>query len=152
MSVNGRAYFIYGQAAVSSPTKSLLSLTGGTTIRPSIYDFYLGSSATPADNALLWKMQRTTAAGTSTAFTPVALEPADPAAIATAGYAHSAEPTYTANSYLFWLALNQRATHRAILDPSRPLGIPATANNGIGLFVVHSSFTGNADATAYYYE
>lgn len=152
MAINGRAYFIYGEAAVASPTKSLVSLSSTSAIRPCIYDFYLGSSATPADNALLWKIQRHTAPGTNTAFTPIALDSADPAATATSGYAHSVEPTYTANAFLFWLALNQRASHRAVLDPNRPLTMPATGSNGASMFAVHSSFTGNIDVTIYYYE
>ncbi len=148
----GRRYFAGGQAAVASPTKTLLTLTSTTAIRPSIFDLYLGSSATPADNAILWKMQRSTAAGTSTVFTAIAIDPGDPAATATVGTAHSVEPTYTSNALLFWLALNQRATHRAILDPNGPLVAPATANNGIGLYPIHASFTGNVDATVYFFE
>src|SRR5260370_8838504 len=123
MAVNGRAYFIEGEAAVASPTKTLLILTSTTAIRPCIYDFYLGSSATPADNALLWKWQRSTAAGTSTAFTPVAIDNGDPSATATSAFAHSAEPTYTANAFLFWVALNHRATHPPTLPPHLPLTI-----------------------------
>lgn len=153
MSVNGRAYMIYGSAAVTSPARSLTTLASTTAIRPSIYDFYLGSSATPADNALLWKAQRFTAPGTNTAFTPVALDSGDPAATAVAGFANGAtDATYTANGFLFWLALNQRATHRAILDPNRPMSAPAIGSNGIGFFVVHSSFTGACDMTEFYYE
>lgn len=152
MASPGRRYFTYGQAAVASPTKSLVGITSTTAIRPGVYDLYLGSSATPADNAILWKVQRHTAAGTNTAFTPVALDPGDPAATASSGYAHSVEPTYTANSFLLWLALNQRATHRAILDPNAPLLLPATANNGATLFAVHASFTGNVDSTVYFFE
>lgn len=152
MSSPGKRYFTYGQAAVASPTATLVGITSATTVRPGIYDIYIGSSATPADNALLWKMQRHTAAGTSTAFTPVAIDPSSPAALSSSGYAHSAEPTYTASAFLLWLALNQRATHRAILDPNAPLVLPATANNGASLFAVHASFTGNVDSTIYYFE
>jgi hypothetical protein len=101
---------------------------------------------------LLWKLQRATALGTTTPFTPIALDSADPAAIATFGTAASAEPTYTASAFLFWLALNQRATHRAILDPMGPLCVPASANNGIGVLDIHATFTGNADCTVYYFE
>jgi len=152
MAVNGRGYMIYGTAAVASPTKSLLSLSSTAAIRPSIYDFYLGSSATPADNALLWKCQRHIGPGTNSPFAAVALDSADPAATATAGYAHSVEPNYVTNAFLFWIALNQRATHRAILDPNRPLTMPAVGSSGASYFVVHSSFTGTVDMTAYYYE
>lgn len=148
----GRRYEIDGQAAVASPTKTLLGLTGGTAIRPGIYDLYVGSSATPADNAILWYIQRSTAAGTSTATTPTPLDSGDPAATATAGYAHSAEPTYTSGKILFHLALNQRATHRAILDPNGALLVPATGSNGLGLYPVHASFTGNVDATIFFFE
>ena len=147
-----RCYSIDGQRAVSSPTKSLLGLTGATTIRPNVYDLYLGSSATPADNAILWYIQRYTAAGTSTAVTPSALDPADPAATSTAGQNHTVEPTYTAGAILFHLALNQRASVRAALDPMAPMVVPATANNGLGLYPVHASFTGNVDSTIYFAE
>ena len=147
-----RCYSVDGQRAVASPTKTLLGITATTAIRPNVFDMYLGSSATPADNALLWYIQRSTAAGTSTAVTPQALDPADPAATATAGQNHTVEPTYTASAILFHLALNQRATVRAALDPSAPIVAPATANNGLGLYPVHSSFTSNVDATLYYAE
>lgn len=147
-----RAYAFDAQAAVASPTKTLASLTGGTAIRPWIYDMWLGSSATPGDNALLWYIQRTTAAGTSTSITPPPIDPGDPACTSTAGYAHSAEPTYTSGKILFHLALNQRATHRAQFDPDGPLMIPATANNGLGLYPVNASFTNNVDATIHFAE
>ena len=112
----------------------------------------LGSSATPADNAIQWFLQRYTAAGTSTAVTPTALDPGDPAATSTAGQNHSVEPTYTASLILFHLALNQRATHRWIADPNGPIVIPATANNGVGLYPVNAAFTGNVDAAIMFEE
>jgi hypothetical protein len=151
MASPGRRYSIDGQRAVSA-AKTLLGLTGGTTIRPGIYDLFIGSSATPADNALLWYFQRSTAAGTSTAVTPSAIDSADPVAIATAGQNHSGEPTYTAGAILFHHALNQRASHRANIDPMAPLMVPATGSNGIGLYPSHASFTGNVDATIWYFE
>lgn len=148
----GRQYAIKWQNAVASPSKTAAILTSTTAIRPEIYELLLGSSATPADNALLWTMQRSTAAGTSTAYTPVALDPGDPACTATAGVTCTVEPTYTANAFLFNHALNQRASFRWISDPQGPLKLPATANNGAGLFVTHSSFTGNCDGTLYFRE
>jgi hypothetical protein len=148
----GRRYSIDGQRAVASPTKTLLGLTGGTTVRPFVYDMLFGSSAAPADNAILWYVQRYTAAGTSTAVTPTAIDPADPAASSTSGQNHTVEPTYTAGAILFHLALNQRASHRWIADPNGPLTIPASANNGLGLYPVHASFTGNVDAVIHFAE
>src|SRR3989337_2729161 len=107
----GRRYAIDGQDTNTAGT-SILGLTSAATIRPSIYDLICGSDATPADNAAEYVLQRNTAAGTSTAFTPVALDPADPASLAAAGQNHSAEPTYTAAALLLNWAQNQRATFR----------------------------------------
>jgi len=148
-----RRYSVDGQRAVaSSAPQTLLGTTGTTAIRLCWYDILLGVSGSPADNAILWYVQRSTAAGTSTAVTPQALDPGDPAATASAGKNHSADPTYTANAILFHLALNQRASHRWVAAPGGELKVPATANNGLGLYPVHASFTGNADATVHFEE
>ena len=147
-----RAYSADGTRAVASPTKTALTVTGATTIRPYIFDGFIGSSATPADNALQWFMQRFTAAGTSSADTPSALDPGDPAATSTVGVNHTVEPTYTAGAILLHMALNQRAQQRLQLDPDAPLVIPATANNGIGLYPVHATFTGTVDFCVYFGE
>lgn len=145
-----RNYSISGARAVASPTKTLLGLTGGTTIRPQLFDLIVGSTATPADNALEFILQRYTAAGTSTAVTPEPLDPADPAAIATAGVNHTVEPTYTAGKILMDLAMNQRATQRWVPAPGREIKAPATAANGLGLQPVHSSFTGSVTGTIHF--
>lgn len=147
-----RRYTIDGAQAVASPDDTLLTLTGGTTIRPGIYDGWFGSSATPADNSLVWYMNRSTAAGTATAVTPQAIDPGDPAATAAGGENHTAEPTYTSDAVMLRLPLNQRASHKLNLDPNSPIKIPASANNGIGLFVTHSSFTGATEATLWFFE
>jgi hypothetical protein len=149
---NPRAYSVDAQNAVASPTKSLLVITSATTVRPEIYDIIIGASATPGDVAIVWYFQRCTAAGTSTAYTPAVLDPADPVSLATAGTICTAEPTYTAAKINWHVALNQRATHRWIADPRGPLKMPATASNGFGCYPVHASFTGNVDATVFYNE
>jgi hypothetical protein len=144
-----------GAAPVSSPTKTLLTIaSGGANLkRAFLYDIFISSDAAPVDVAILWKAQRFTAPGNLSAFTPVPLDPADTAADCVAAVGGSTvEPTYTGGAVLWWVALNQRATHRAILDPNGPLVVPAIASNGIGLYAVHSTFTGNVDATVYYFE
>jgi hypothetical protein len=152
MSNAGRRYVVFGTQNVASAADSTVGITGGTTIRPWIYDFTMGCSDTPADNALVWAWQRYTAAGTATAYTPGALDTGDPASTASAGTNHTAEPTYTAGAVVFYLPLNQRASHRVILDPNAPWVVPATANNGFGQYVSHSSFTGAVDCTVYFGE
>ena len=153
MAAPGRNYFVTAEYAVASPSKTMLTIISATTVRPGIYDIFLGSSASPADNALLWTLQRFTAAGTAIAsVAPQALDPGDPSSQATSGQQLSAEPTYTASALLFRVALNQRATHRAVLDPRGPILMPATAANGAGLLAANSTFTGNADAMMYFFE
>src|SRR5947207_1404446 len=95
-----RAYTIEAQMAVASPTKTIITLTSTTAVRPWIYDAWFGSSASPADNAILWYFQRFTAAGTSTAYTPSAVDPGDPACTSIGGTNCTVEPTYTAGKLL----------------------------------------------------
>ena len=147
-----RRYSIDGAQAVASATDSVLGLTSATTIRPEIYDFIFGSSASPADNAVQWLLQRYTAAGTATAVTPQPLDPADPAALAAAGENHTAEPTYTSNEILLNIVSNQRSTQRWVAAPGGNLKCPATAANGIGVQPVHSSFTGSVETTIHFVE
>ena len=91
----GRRYSGYGTDTNTASTTQV-ELRSATTIRPRIYDFLIGSAATPADNAGEYVFRRTTTAGTAgSTFTAIALDPGDPASLATFPVAHSAEPTYT---------------------------------------------------------
>lgn len=120
----------------ASTTASLGSLTAEATTlarRALVYDLIFGSEATPADAAILWTVQRCTAAGTSTAVTPQKLNPADSVATAEAGENHTIEPTYTASEILLNVPLNQRATFRWVAAPGGELVIPATDENGVGI-------------------
>jgi hypothetical protein len=117
----------------ASATLAVGSLTAAAANmrRAKIYDFILGSEATPADNAFLWSIQRCTTAGTAgTNPTPLALDPGDSlASTIVAGQAHSVTPT--GSTELMAVALNQRATFRWVAAPGGELMIPATASNGI---------------------
>lgn len=148
----GRRYSVDGEQNVASPDDSCLGITTTTAIRPIIYDILIGSSATPADNALQWYLQRHTANGTNTAVTPQALDPGDPAATATGQENHTVEPTFTANAILFRLSLNQRASHRWVADPDGGLQCNATASNGITSYPNHASATVLTENTFHYQE
>jgi hypothetical protein len=119
----------------ASTSASVGSMTSDATRprRARVYDILLGSEASPADNAFLWRFRRCTAAGTSTGVTPRNLDPADATTEFDAGQNHTVEPTYTAGSELLEVALNQRATFRWVAAPGGELVIPATASNGIGV-------------------
>lgn len=142
----GRRYSTDGnQNAAASVT--ILGLTSATTIRPKIYEIVFGSGATPADQAFNMQVNRFTAAGTSTAVTPKALDPGDPASLAAGGENHTAEPTYTADAVLLSFSINQQATFRWVCPPEEGLVSPATAANGLGLlFVVVSGGTALCEA------
>lgn len=128
----GRDYSVAGNATnTQSSTLPLVGISGGTTVRPRLYEFTFGSSGSPADNAASFLIQRATTVGHSTAFTPVALDSGDPAAISSAGITYDTGPTLTANAYLYEFGLNQRATFRWIAAPGSEFVVPATAANGI---------------------
>lgn len=130
-----RRYSGYGTDTNTASTTQV-ELRSATTIRPNIFDIVISSNATPADNSGEYALRRTTTAGTAgSTFTPVALDPGDPASLATFNVNHSAEPTYTANSDLLHFATNQRATFRWVAAPEGEIVLPAAAN-GAGLLAV----------------
>lgn len=147
----GRRYSIDGQDTNTAAT-TILELRSTTAIRPAIYDLISGSDATPADNAAEYNLQRTTTAGTSTAVTPQALDSGDPAATATAGEAHSAEPTFTANAILLNYMHNQRATFRWVAAPDGEIVLPAAANGAAVLSVTVAGSAVNTGVTIHYLE
>lgn len=125
----------------ASTTASLGSITADAT-RPRryrLYDLILGSEASPADAAFLYRVRRCTTAGTLTSVTPKNLDPADATTELDAGQNHTVEPTYTASSELLEVALNQRATFRWVASPGGELVCPATASNGMGIETPTSS-------------
>ena len=148
-------YAITGsQATVSGSYKTVLDLfaTTGALRRGKVYDVLIGTNGTPADNYLQWDISRMTADGTGTAVTPVALDPADVAALATAKNNYSAEPTITAGSSLFNVGVNQRASYRWVAAPGSELLFPATANNGLALRALSGGYTGSATGDLMYEE
>jgi hypothetical protein len=146
--MRGRRYAVNGDQNIASGTVSLLGITGGTAVEPSIYFMSIGCQDTPADNAIEWYI----AAGTATAVTPQNLGPSTVASTTAAGKNHTAEPTYTSNAILWRMGLNQRASHTICFDPEGGLSVPATANNGLGLYPVHASATPNCNGTFHFME
>ena len=98
--------------------------------RQKLYDLFLGSEATPADNAFLWVVDKVTAPGleAGSTVTPTALDPADAAALADVLENLTTNPTVGAR-YIS-IPLNQRATFRWVAAPGSELIAPASADNG----------------------
>lgn len=151
----GEKYVGHGTAAVGT-NKTILNLFNGVatpTGRGRIYDILIGCGATPADQATIFYVGRTTAVGTEgSGFTPNNLDPSGPAGEYDFGVAHSVEPTYTANKELLRVELNQRATFRWVAAPGGELILPATQNAGAGLKSSSGTGTASHGATIYFEE
>lgn len=139
--MRGRRYSVIGNQNIASPDDTILGITATTAVEPALTYISIGSADTPGDVAVLWSIGRYTAAGTATSWTPVNLGPGTTASTTTAGYNHTVEPTYTSNAILWYIALNQRATHSLVLDPEGGIAAPATNSNGLGLYMTHASST-----------
>lgn len=127
-------YAVYMHRTASTTASVGTVVADATTPRRfELYDLILGSEAAAADNPFLYLLQRCTAAGTSTAVTPIPLDPADAAAKTNAGENHTVEPTYTAGQILLRIGLNQRATFRWVASEGGRLVAPASSGNGIGV-------------------
>jgi hypothetical protein len=123
-----------------STTLPIISLYGGTTVRPKLREVHLFNTTT---TAVFLKLVRVTTTGTQgTALTEMPLIPEDPAAVATAHNTHSVAPTITTGD--IWRGALGAAVGSGVIItfPEPGLGIPATANNGLA--VVVSTGTGQA--------
>jgi hypothetical protein len=117
-----------GTASVKSIVNARAAASASA--RGRVYDYMVGSPATPADNAFDHTLVRSSTAGTGASNTPSPLDVAD---LAATGFL--ASDTYTADPTLGVLLLrvpvNQRGTYRWAAQPGGELVWPVTANNGI---------------------
>lgn len=148
-----RRYAADGQAAAGTNLTIAAVTALGTTTRARIYDFVVGSDATPADVATEFNLIRGTVGGTpTTQVTPRALDPGDPASLMILEVGTFTGQTKTANSSLMNVALNQRATYRWVAVPDGELVIPAATDNWIGLESIASGGTPNTNVTFHWQE
>ena len=141
-------------------TLTLINLTGGTTIRANIYDFMIGSDATPADFAGEFVICRSTSTGTiDGGGATLAENPLDPLTVAATaaglGGTFGTPPTVggpPVTTPLLMLGLNQRATFRWVAAPGSELITAATASNGIAVHSVGHGGTPNMNLTLYWFE
>jgi len=130
------------------------------TRRTKTYDINIGPGGAPAstDTFINWFMFRTTGAtaGTNTAVTPQAIDPADAAAVSTAAQNYTAEGTVLGTTAIWSELLNQRAPYRwqTYLGSGAEITTPATASNGWMLQAQGgaSGYTGSAGGVVYFQE
>jgi len=142
-----RKYSGSGVAAAGLNLTIVQASQTGATVRTRIYDIIVGSDSSPADQATKFALQRGTVAGTGSSFTPVALDPADPASLVTFQQGTFTGQTLTANAYTLFFAVNQRATFRWVAAPDSELVLPATTAALIALQSLSSTGTPNIDST-----
>lgn len=146
----GKRYSSSASAASMAAAKTIQQTVGITTTRFQVYDLLVSAGGVaPADNAAEYQLKRLTAGGTCTSFTPVAIDPADPATLLTlttagCGFSNSGEPTYTAGAIMLDVGVNMRATFRWVARERSEIIAPASTN-GLGMFVaaVNSAFAAN---------
>jgi hypothetical protein len=141
--------------AMTTTYKTVLSIysSSGTAVkRGKVYDVLVGVDGTPADNAMRWDISRQTAAGTATSVTPLPLDPADTACLSVSTANSTAEPTITANSSVFNVAVNQRASFRWVAAPGSELVYPATNLAGFALRANSPAYTGTVTGDMYFQE
>jgi hypothetical protein len=149
-----RRYNVSGTiGTMSSSYKSALSVIATAAVRPTIYDFSVGTSGTPADNSTQWEVIRMSGTvGTSTATTPNPLDSGDPASTATAAQNYTAEQGTPGVIVFGPLDLNMRATYRWVAAPGGELIAPPTAANSLNIRSLSSAYTGVSDSHCHYFE
>lgn len=122
------------QTAAAKTAQTIVSTANG---RPRLIEYKLSNvGAVTVDSQFEVQLKRFTAAGTTTAVTPVTTDPTDPAAtLMTFGSNASAEPTYSGNP-IDDQGVNPRGLYRwTAYDPRAEIILPATAANGVGFLV-----------------
>ena len=114
--------------------RTVLVIIATATIRPRVKRITgKNVGAVTLDSQIEVLVSRITTAGTTTAVTPAATDPNDPASVLIAGSNASAEPTYTANTLQVSLIFNPRGQDVwQAYDPAAEIILPAVAANGIG--------------------
>lgn len=131
----------------------ITAATGATTLRRAwVYDVMFGADGTPADNVLVYKIDRQTSTGTRTAIVPPPLDFGDAAALIVVGVATTIEPIVTATTQLIEIGVNQRASYRWVAAPGGELIVPATNVAGLGFRSKSPAYTGTVTVAINFWE
>ena len=80
------------------------------------------------------------------------VDPADATSVTTTTVNSSSPGTITANSNVFYLGINQRASYRWVAAPGGELVSPATSSAGFQIRTRSGGYTGTATATIHFQE
>ena len=134
------------QQAITTTNKTQVQIWSATATlcRGRAVALQMGPDGAPnaTDCQIVYQVQRATADGTSTAFTPTPLNPADVASRMVAHNAYTVEGTYTLD--IFSRSLNQRTSQQwAAQDTDAMLTWPATNLNGLALLALSPTYASN---------
>ena len=126
-------YTVSALTSAGSTTLPIISLYGGTTVRPRLRELHLFNTTA---TAVSLKLVRVTTTGTQgTGLTEMPTVPEDPAAIATAFNTHTVAPTITSGDLLRVALAGAIGSGVIYTFPDQGIVIPATANNGLAVVV-----------------
>ena len=131
-------YSVQGLSESGTGPKTAFNVIGSTAIRPMIRQIDIGFRTNPnaTDQQVRVAIGNTTAVGTAgSSPTPKPQDPADVAAVSTAGITHSAEPTY-GSTFFIDTDMNQRASKTWVWEEGREPTCAATASNGVAAKMV----------------
>ena len=148
----GARYAMPGLQTPNTTTfKTMLEMLGGTALRFRFYDFLMGASGSPADNALVYGLRRITASGTGSTVVAEALDPADVTARVICEENATIEPTF-AGLNLIEIPMNLRASYRWVAAPGSEVVVAAVANEGLAATSLSSAYTGQTECTCFWEE
>ena len=128
-----------GHSTPGGTALPIINLTGGANFVFSLFDVTVGTVSSPADQQIDLEIGRTSSVGTGgttlteNAFRQITASPSVVPQAAAVGGTFTAAPTYTANSGMVWLPLNQRASNRWVTDPKYGIVSLAVAGAGVEL-------------------
>lgn len=153
------SYALGGATTITSAyTGAAVSWCPATTRRHKWYEFILGATANPNATDTYIQVDISRLTGTTslagTAFTPVATDPADAAAVILAAKTITTEVNAAlVGGSLFNTGINQRATTRWIAAQElQYLTAPATAQNGLELRAQSSTYASTFDGQVSFME
>src|SRR4051812_31322729 len=96
-----RAFGTSGENVTGTSAKTAVTVIGSASVRPRVYHAIFGNKQTPNDYSIEYALRRFTAAGTAGSTPTISkLDSDDGSVVATAGAAHSAEPTYSTGNII----------------------------------------------------
>jgi hypothetical protein len=146
------------QSTLTTTYKTMATIlcAGSAPRRFKVFDLNMAAGSAPAstDTNIQFDLSICTAEGTGTTYTPLPNDPADAAALSTSKINHTVEPTITATTSRFNIAMNQRAPFRwqTYLGSGAEITAAATASQGHAFRALSAGYTGAAGGSIYYQE